>query len=90
VFSILLARHLGFTVDHNILKQNSSYVRNSLVMASNGIYSKFDYLDRIFFDAILHEDISDIDNINNLSSKYESIEIYNVKDYKDQQHEYRQ
>lgn len=59
-------------------------------MASNGIYSKFEYLGKIFIDAILHEDISDIDNINNQSSKYESIENYNVKDYKEQQHEYRQ
>ena len=43
-----LAKHLGFEVDYSILKENASYVRNSLVMASNGIYSKFEYLERIF------------------------------------------
>ncbi len=88
-FSILLARHLGFTVDHNILKQNSSYVRNSFVMASIGIYSKFEYLDRIFFDTILHEDINEIYKENNNSSKYETIGNYNIKDYKEQPHEYK-
>ena len=30
------------------------YKRQSLVWASQGIYSKYEYLERIFFDAILH------------------------------------
>ena len=58
-------------------------------MASIGIYAKFDYLDRIFFDAILHEDINEIYKENNNSSKYETIVNYNIKDYKEQPHEYK-
>ena len=88
-FTVLLAKHLGFEINYSILKENASYVRNSLVMASNGIYSKFEYLERIFFDAILHENIDDLDIEKNKISKYETIGNYNIKDYKEQPHEYK-
>lgn len=90
VFAVLFSKYLGFNVDHNLFKVNSSYVRNALVWASQGIYSKYEYLERIFFDAILHKNVKkDFDNVNDKTSKYEQIEGYKVKDYVETPHEYK-
>ena len=59
VFAVLLAKHLGFEVDHELFRVNAAYVRNALVWGSQGIYSKYEYLERIFFDAILHENVQE-------------------------------
>ena len=40
VFAVLLAKHLGFDVNHELFRVHSSYVRNALVWASQGIYSE--------------------------------------------------
>ena len=90
VFAVLLAKHLGFEVDHKLFKVHSSYVRNALVWASQGIYSEYKYIERIFFDAILGED-SDGESITSdpSESKYEKIGNYKVKDYVERAHEYK-
>ncbi|MFI3226015.1 MAG: Fic family protein [Clostridia bacterium] len=59
VFAILFANSLGFNVNHELFRVHSAYVRNALVWASQGIYSKYEYLENIFFDAILGENSSD-------------------------------
>ncbi len=87
VFSVLLAKSLGFEVNHELFKTNSNYVRNSLVWASQGIYSKYEYLERIFFDAILGE-IKDTHNDENSESKYENIGDYDLRQYIEREHEY--
>ncbi len=90
VFAVLLAKHLGFEVEHELFKEHSAYVRNALVWGAQGIYSKYEYLERIFFDAILHEDgISDNETDDNKTSKYEKIGDYKVKDYVERPHEYK-
>ena len=90
VFAVLLAKHLGYEVDHELFKANSSYVRNALVWGSQGIYSKYEYLEKIFFDAILHEnDESDQETVSSKESKYEKIGDYKVKDYVERPHEYK-
>ena len=90
VFAVLLAKHLGFEVNHELFKTHSAYVRNALVWGSQGIYSKYEYLERIFFDAILHED-NDTDSAEtSAESKYEKIGDYKVKDYVERPHEYKQ
>ena len=90
VFAVLLAKHLGFEVNHELFKTHSAYVRNALVWGSQGIYSKYEYLERIFFDAILHED-NDTDSAETSGeSKYEKIGDYKVKDYVERPHEYKQ
>ena len=77
-------------MDHEIFKDNASYVRNALVWGSQGIYSKYEYLERIFFDAILHEDDeSDQEAVSSEESKYEKIGDYKVKDYVERPHEYK-
>ena len=56
VFAILFAKSLGFEVEHEMFRVHASYVRNALVWASQGIYSKYEYLERIFYDAVLGEE----------------------------------
>lgn len=90
VFAVLLAKHLGFEVNHELLKKHSAYVRNALVWGAQGIYSKYEYLERIFFDAILHEEDTaknQTDHENN--SKYEKIGDYKVQNYVERPHEYK-
>lgn len=89
VFAVLLAKSLGFEVDHELFKEHSSYVRNALVWASQGMYSEYRYIERIFFDAILHEDNTSEDITSDKSSKYEKIGDYKVKDYVERPHEYK-
>lgn len=90
VFAVLLAKHLGFEVNHELFKTHSAYVRNALVWGSQGIYSKYEYLERILFDAILHEDNSTDSAETSAESKYEKIGDYKVKDYVERPHEYKQ
>ena len=87
VFAVLLANSLGFEVKHELFKVHSAYVRNALVWASQGIYSKYEYLEKIFFDAMLDDDIS-ADIAESKDSKYEMIGDYKVKDYIERPHEY--
>lgn len=87
IFAVLWARYLGFDVDHALLKENAAYVRNALVWGSQGIYSKFEYLDTIFRDAILHID-DEVEPQTQTQGKYEKIGDYRVKDYKEQPHHY--
>ena len=90
VFAVLLAKHLGFEVNHELFKVHSSYVRGALVWASQGIYSEYKYVERIFFDAILGEDSDDETIVSgNSESKYEKIGDYKVKDYVERPHEYK-
>lgn len=87
VFAVLFAKSLDFSVDHEIFNKNSAYVRNALVWASQGIYSRFEYLERIFFDAILHEYIGPEEQSPSNTEKYSKIGDYDLKDYKERQHE---
>ena len=88
VFAVLLAKHLGFEVNHELFKTHSAYVRNALVWASQGIYSKHEYLERIFADAILGDSLNNEGVSSTITSKYENIGEYKVKDYVERPHEY--
>lgn len=88
VFAVLLAKHLGFEVNHELFKTHSAYVRNALVWASQGIYSKHEYLERIFADAILDDSLNEDDVSAAVAGNYESIGEYKIKDYVERPHEY--
>lgn len=89
VFAVLFANSLGFTVEHELFKTHAAYVRNALVWASQGMYSKYEYLEQIFFEAILHEASGEsLMNQSANPNKYDTIGDYNVKDYKERPHEY--
>lgn len=88
IFAVLLAKHLGFEVEHRLFKTHSAYVRNALVWGSQGIYSKYEYLEKIFFDAILHETTEEKPINTDNKGNYDTIGDYNVKDYKERPHRY--
>ena len=88
VFAVLFANSLGFTVEHELFRNHSAYVRNALVWASQGIYSKYEYLEYIFYDSILHLEATTDKEIETLHLNYEKIGDYNVNDYKERPHEY--
>lgn len=88
VFAVLLAKHLGFEVNHELFNTHSAYVRNALVWASQGIYSKHEYLERIFADAILGDSLNNEGVSATVTNKYENIGEYKVKDYVERPHEY--
>lgn len=88
VFAVLLSKHLGFEVNHELFTTHSAYVRNALVWASQGIYSKHEYLERIFFDAILGDSLNE-DNVSSTADgNYESIGGYKLKDYVERPHKH--
>ncbi|MCR5636697.1 MAG: Fic family protein [Clostridiales bacterium] len=88
VFAVLCAKSLGFEVKHELFKTYSAYVRNALVWASQGIYSKYEYLERIFFEAILGSYGMTDTATKPEAGKYDSIGEYKVKDYVERPHEY--
>jgi len=52
-FATQFSEFHGFKMNKALLKDNAEYVRDSLVKASDGIYSEYEYLTRILRDAIL-------------------------------------
>ena len=89
VFAVLLAKSLGFEVEHELFRAHSAYVRSALVWASQGIYAKYEYLERIFFDAILHDEIISDETDVPAAGKYEKVGDYLMRDYKERPHEYQ-
>ena len=86
-FSVLLAAKLGVKLDYELFANHAAYVRNALVWCTQGIYSIYDYLERIYFDAAGLLD----DQPEQTTSKqkdYSTIEGYHVADYKEQPHTY--
>jgi len=71
-----------------LFEKNAGYVRNALVWASQGIYSKYEYLERIFFDAAGLPQNSEESKAAE-SNAYTHIEGYYVAGYKEQPHMYR-
>lgn len=86
-FSVLLAAKMGVPMDYELFAMHAAYVRNALVWCTQGIYSKYEYLERIYFDAAGLLD----DQPEQTASKqkdYSMIEGYRVADYKEQPHTY--
>ncbi|MCL2046460.1 MAG: Fic family protein [Oscillospiraceae bacterium] len=86
-FIALLAKHLNIELDYTLFETYAPYVRNALVWASQGIYSKPEYLERIFMDAAGVDVVADSVKTGSLQD-YTHIEGYNVADYKEQPHKY--
>jgi len=51
-FATQFAEAYGFRMDKTLLKDSAAYVRDALVKASDGQYSEYDYLTKVFEDAI--------------------------------------
>ena len=52
-FATQFAESHGFKMNKNLLRENAGYVRDSLVKASDGQYSEYNYLINIIKDSIL-------------------------------------
>ena len=86
-FSVLLAAKLGVELDYDLCAQHASYVRNALVRCTQGIYSIYDYLEQIYFDAAgLLDELPEQTAAN--QKNYDLIEGYRVSDYKEHPHTY--
>ena len=86
-FVVLLAAHLQIDIDYSLFEKHAAYVRNALVWASQGMYSKPEYLERIFIDAAGVD--AEEENQNMVVPKnYTHIEGYYVADDKEQPHKY--
>jgi len=86
-FIVLLAAHLRIEFDYSLFEKHAAYVRNALVWASQGIYSKPEYLERIFYDAAGIE-IENSGPAAAIPKDYTHIEGYYIADYKEQPHKY--
>lgn len=86
-FSVLLAAKLGVELDYDLFAQHAAYIRNALVWCTQGIYSIYDYLERIYFDAAGLLDEQPEQTAAN-QKNYDLIEGYRVSDYKEQPHTY--
>lgn len=86
-FSVLLAAHFGIQIDYSMFEKHAAYVRNALVWCTQGIYSKFEYLERIYFDAagLLDDEPEDLVEKN---KDYSALGDYCVSDYREQPHVY--
>ncbi len=86
-FSVLLAAHFGIHLDYDLFAQHAAYVRNALVWCTQGIYSKFEYLENIYYDAAgLLEEKPHKDTTKN--KDYSALGNYQVSNYKEQPHIY--
>ncbi|MGL5978847.1 MAG: Fic/DOC family protein [Erysipelotrichaceae bacterium] len=88
VFAVLLANALGFSVNNELFKRNSIYVRNALVWASQGMYARHEYLEAIFMDAILGDTTATNQEQVALNRNYEQLGNYHINDYIERPHQY--
>ena len=86
-FIVLLAAFLRIELDYSLFEKHAAYVRNALVWASQGIYSKYEYLERIFYDAA-GVTVSSNSSDGAVPKDYTHIEGYYVAGYKEQPHKY--
>lgn len=86
-FSVLLAARLGVKLDYELFAHHAAYVCNALVWCTQGIYSIYDYLERIYFDAAGLLD-GQPEQTATKQKNYDLIEGYRVSDYKEQPHTY--
>lgn len=85
-FSVLLAAKLGIELDYALFAEHAAYVRNALVWCTQGIYSKFEYLERIYYDAAGLLEEKTIPDAAERGRDYSAIGTYQLKDYKEQPH----
>lgn len=86
-FSVLLAARLGIELDYELFAKHAAYVRNALVWCTQGIYSKHEYLENIYYDAAgLLENAKQETSMQ--QRDYSAIGDYQVANYKEQPHVY--
>lgn len=74
-YAFRFAEEHGFRMDRNLLLDNFSYVRKSLVKASDGEYSDYKYLYKIIKDSIQRGKVNESLDDNKLSKDNEKENI---------------
>lgn len=87
-FSVLLAAKLGIELDYALFAKHAAYVRNALVWCTQGIYSKFEYLEHIYYDAAGLLDADGSPDTAERGRDYSTIGTYQLKNYKEPPHLY--
>lgn len=86
---VLVCKKMGFGVDYNIFSENASYVRHALVWCTQGMYSKYEYLETIIEDAVFGCKL-EAQLGNDALEKYKMIGNYKVEDYVPTEHKYKE
>lgn len=76
LFLYYFLKKRGFKVNREFIGKYAKYFRNSLVLASIGEYSEYNYLEEILKDSISFKVIDE-----NYESKYQTIKGYNLEKY---------
>lgn len=76
LFLYYFLKRRGFKVNREFIGKYAKYFRNSLVLASIGEYSEYNYLEEILKDSISFKVIDE-----NYESKYQTIKGYNLEKY---------
>ena len=86
-FSVLLAAKYGIEMDYSLFEKHAAYVRNALVWCTQGMYSKFEYLENIYYDAagLLS---AETEKQESEEKDYSMLGDYRVSEYKEQPHIY--
>ncbi len=79
-FFTLCLKQKNISIDEKMLKKHAAYFRNSLVMASLGVYSEMDYLENILYDAMFSHNKKTLSEAS--SKKYSTINGYDISKYK--------
>jgi len=79
-FMLGYAKSKGVEIDGSLLAKYSAYVRESLVMASIGIYSEYEHLEKIILDAMGGNADTQADT-EQTHNQYTQIKDYEVKEY---------
>lgn len=87
-FSVLLAAKLGIELDYALFVKHAAYVRNALVWCTQGIYSQFEHLEHIYYDAAGLLDTEAPSGVAERGRDYSAIGTYQLKNYKEQPHLY--
>ena len=86
-FSVLLAAKMGIELDYDLFAEHAAYVRNALVWCTQGMYSKYEYLENIYYDAAgLLNDEPETEPTK--AKDYSVLGDYHVSNYQEQPHVY--
>ena len=86
-FSVLLSAKMGIELDYDLFAEHAAYVRNALVWCTQGMYSKYEYLENIYFDAAgLLDD--ELETNPSKAKDYSALGNYQVSNYQERPHVY--
>lgn len=74
-------------MDYSLFEKHTAYVRNALAWCAQGMYSKYEYLENIYYDAAgLLDNEQDVESAKAMD--YSVLGDYYVSNYKEQPHVY--